>query len=75
MAEKLPAIIDNRGDNIVVNALRRLLLNLRRVHAVQWRLDPPFNDSEWRSNPVTDDNRWESGMPLANLVPYLAGHS
>ena len=31
MAEKLPVIIDNRGDNTVVNALRRLLPNLPRV--------------------------------------------
>jgi len=28
MAEKLPVIIDNRGDNTVVNAQRRLLLRL-----------------------------------------------
>jgi len=27
MAEKLPVIMDNRGDNTVVNALRRLLPN------------------------------------------------
>jgi len=30
MAEKLPVIIDNRGDNAVVNAPRRLLPNPRR---------------------------------------------
>jgi len=29
MAENLPVIIDNRGDNTVVNALRRLLPNLQ----------------------------------------------
>ena len=31
MAEKLPVIIDNRGDNTVVNALRRLLPNLQKM--------------------------------------------
>ena len=31
MAEKLPVIIDNRGDNTVVNALRRLLPGLQRM--------------------------------------------
>ena len=31
MAEKLPVILDNRGDNTVVNALRRLLPNLQRM--------------------------------------------
>ena len=33
MAEKLPVIIDNRGDNTVVNALRRLLPNLQKADA------------------------------------------
>ena len=31
MAEKLPVIMDNREDNTVVNALRRLLPNLQRM--------------------------------------------
>ena len=31
MAEKLPVIIDNRGDNTVVRALQRLLPNLQRM--------------------------------------------
>jgi hypothetical protein len=31
MAEKLPVIIDNRGDNRVVHALQRLLPNLQRM--------------------------------------------
>lgn len=31
MAEKLPVIIDNRGGNTVVNALRRLLPNLQKM--------------------------------------------
>ena len=31
MAEKLPVIIDNRGDNSLLYALRRLLPNLRRM--------------------------------------------
>jgi superfamily II DNA/RNA helicase len=31
MAEKLPVIMDNRGDNTVVNALRRLLPNLQKM--------------------------------------------
>jgi hypothetical protein len=34
MAEKLPVIIDNRGDNTVVHALRRLLPNLQKMDAV-----------------------------------------
>jgi hypothetical protein len=33
MAEKLPVIIDNRGDNTVVHALQRLLPNLQRMDA------------------------------------------
>ena len=31
MAEKLPVIIDNRGENTVVRALQRLLPNLQRM--------------------------------------------
>ena len=31
MAEKLPVIIDNGGDNTVVNVLRRLLPNPRKT--------------------------------------------
>ena len=31
MAEKLPVIIDNRGDNRVLGALQRLLPNLQRM--------------------------------------------
>jgi len=31
MAEKLPVVMDNRGDNTVVNALRRLLPNLQKM--------------------------------------------
>ena len=31
MAEILPVIMDNRGDNTVVNALRRLLPNLQKT--------------------------------------------
>jgi hypothetical protein len=31
VAEKLPVIIDNRGDNTVVNALRRLLPSLQKM--------------------------------------------
>jgi len=31
MAEKLPVIIDNRGDNTVVNAPRRLLPGLQKT--------------------------------------------
>jgi len=31
MAEKLPGIIDNRGDNTVVRALQKLLANLQRM--------------------------------------------
>jgi len=31
MAEKLPVIMDNRADNTVVNALRRLLPNLQKI--------------------------------------------
>jgi len=31
MPEKLPVIIDNRGDNTVVRALQRLLPNLQRM--------------------------------------------
>jgi hypothetical protein len=31
MAEKLPVIIDNRGDNTVLRALQRLLPNLQRM--------------------------------------------
>lgn len=34
MAEKLPVIIDNRGDNTVVRALQRLLPNLQRIDIV-----------------------------------------
>jgi len=34
MAEKLPVIIDSRGDNTVVNALRRLLPNLQKTRAL-----------------------------------------
>jgi len=34
MAEKLPVIIDNRGTNTVVDALRRLLPNLRTMDVV-----------------------------------------
>jgi hypothetical protein len=34
MAEKLPVILDNRGDNTVVNALRRLLPNLRKTRVL-----------------------------------------
>jgi len=31
MAEKLPVIIDNRGENKVLHALQRLLPNLQRM--------------------------------------------
>ena len=31
MAEKLPVIIDNRGDNKLLHALQRLLPNLQRM--------------------------------------------
>ncbi len=31
MAEELPVIIDNRGENGVLNALKRLLPNLQRM--------------------------------------------
>ena len=31
MAEKLPVIIDNRGDNKVLHALQRLLPNLKQM--------------------------------------------
>ncbi len=31
MAEKLPVIIDNRGENKVLNTLKRLLPNLQRI--------------------------------------------
>lgn len=31
MVEKLPVIIDNRGDNKVLRALQRLLPNLQRM--------------------------------------------
>ena len=31
MAEKLPVIIDNRGENSVLNALKRLLPNLQKI--------------------------------------------
>jgi hypothetical protein len=39
MAEKLPVIIDNRGDNTVVNALRRLLPNLQKMDVATGRVN------------------------------------
>jgi hypothetical protein len=39
MAEKLPAIMDNRGDNRVVNAVRRLLPNLQKMDVATGRVN------------------------------------
>jgi hypothetical protein len=36
MTEKLPVIIDNRGGNKVVNALRRLLPNLQKTYGAKY---------------------------------------